>query len=271
MNKQLLLPLLAAAGGAAAAVLRLMQNRTGFEPDTGLAIPGNVFALLVPVLLAALGLALWLAARSVPDEREDPPASFEAAFAAPFTLPVTLAVAGVFLIALSGLWQFYEVLALSAGRAGIAGGVTALVTAAGLLPAAVCCRSGGRRESDSGDLPPAQAVNPNLLLLAPVCLVVRLVLTYREISINPSLGAYYVQVLALVMMTLAFYRLSSFGFRAGRSRRFALYASWGIVLCLTALADGQSVDAALLCGGGAAALMGFLLQRLLVCAARSEQ
>ena len=38
MKKQMLLPLLAAVGGAAAFVLRLLQNRTGFEPDTGRAI-----------------------------------------------------------------------------------------------------------------------------------------------------------------------------------------------------------------------------------------
>ena len=37
--------------GAAGFVLRLLQNRTGFEPDTGLPVPGNIPALALPVLL----------------------------------------------------------------------------------------------------------------------------------------------------------------------------------------------------------------------------
>ena len=34
MNKRYALPLAAALGGAAACVLRLLQNSTGYEPDT---------------------------------------------------------------------------------------------------------------------------------------------------------------------------------------------------------------------------------------------
>ena len=42
MKKPLLLPFIALVGGAAAAVLRLLQNTTGFEEGTGLPIPGNL-------------------------------------------------------------------------------------------------------------------------------------------------------------------------------------------------------------------------------------
>ena len=37
MKKHILIPALSVAGGAAALVLRLVQVRTGFEADTGLA------------------------------------------------------------------------------------------------------------------------------------------------------------------------------------------------------------------------------------------
>ena len=40
MNKKYFLPLLAVLGGGCAFLLRLWQNRTGFEADTGLPIPG---------------------------------------------------------------------------------------------------------------------------------------------------------------------------------------------------------------------------------------
>jgi hypothetical protein len=92
-----------------------------------------------------------------------------------------------------------------------------------------------------------------------VCLVARLVLVYRVDSVNPSLGAYYVEILALVFMTLAFYRLSSFAYHAAKTRRFALYTGAAVVLCMTALADSEGLSALLLYIGGALALLGFLL------------
>ena len=48
--------------GAAGMSLRLLQNMTGFEPGTGLPIPGSIPGILLPVLLALSGgwsRALW--------------------------------------------------------------------------------------------------------------------------------------------------------------------------------------------------------------------
>ena len=44
MKKYAVYPLLALAGGAAAFVLRLAQNRTGFEAATGLPVAGNLWS-----------------------------------------------------------------------------------------------------------------------------------------------------------------------------------------------------------------------------------
>ena len=54
MSKQYALPLAAVLGGAAAFVLRLLQNQTGFEPETGLPIPGNLAGMSLVVLLLSL-------------------------------------------------------------------------------------------------------------------------------------------------------------------------------------------------------------------------
>ena len=99
------------------------------------------------------------------------------------------------------------------------------------------------------------------------CLVVRLVLTYRAVSVDPSLADYYPELLAVVFLTLAFYRLSSFAFRAGRTRRFALYAALAIAFCLAALADRPDPARLLFYLGGALTLFGFLLQRAAALAA----
>ena len=67
MKKHILIPALAVAGGAAALVLRLVQVRTGFEADTGLAISGNPAGMALAALrslLASVFLALgWSLAR----------------------------------------------------------------------------------------------------------------------------------------------------------------------------------------------------------------
>lgn len=55
MKKPLLLPFIALVGGAAAAVLRLLQNTTGFEEGTGLPIPGNLPATALVILLVLFG------------------------------------------------------------------------------------------------------------------------------------------------------------------------------------------------------------------------
>ena len=107
-------------------------------------------------------------------------------------------------------------------------------------------------------------------LLAPVlAMAVRLVLAYRVDSVNPALEAYYVELLALVFLNLAFYRFSSFSFDAGRTRRFALYACCAVVLCLAAFCDSSSLSARLLEIGAGLCVLGFLLLHLTAASAPS--
>lgn len=277
MKKQLLLPLVSVAGGAAALVLRLLQNKTGFEAATGLPIPGNAPGLALAALLAALFIGLCLLARLVPVEDEDGPV-FPDDFRTQNAALVTLPVLGVFLMAASGVLDIASGAALmnaleeTAGpdgptviwsawgtastltftpKARILAGALALAGAVSLFPAAACCRC------RPGARP--RTISPTLLLAAPVCMVARLVLAYRVDSVNPALQAYYVEILALTFLTLALYRLSGFACRAAKTRRFAVYAGAAAALCIAALGDGESLSALLLYAGGAAVALGFLL------------
>ncbi len=277
MKKQLLLPLAAAAGGAAALVLRLLQNKTGFDPATGLPIPGNAPGIALAAFLVLLAAALCLLTRLLPAESEDGPffpEDFRTTNAALVALPVT----GIFLMAVSGALDVAAGAAMLNALEGVGGpdgpavvwsawggasgltftpkarvlaGALVLISAVSLFPAAACCR---RRP---GVRP--RSASPALLLAPPVCMVARLVLAYRVDSVNPALQAYYVEILALTFMTLAFYRLSGFAYHAVRRRRFAPYAAAGAALCLAALADSEGLSALLLYAGGAATLLGFLL------------
>ena len=276
MKKHLILPALSVLGGAVAFLLRLLQNRTGFEPDTGLPIPGNVPGLALVVLLAVLAAALCVLVWKLPKEA-DPGPAFPQDFATTDTRLLTLPVMGVLLIALSGLLDLAGGFGITLGgpsledayvlsaametyipgpafsqKALLLMGLLSLASAGGLFLSVLSCRP---RES--------RAANGTLLLIAPAALVVRLVLVYRVDSVDPALEAYYVELLALVFLTLGFYRLSSFAFGAGRTRRFALYTGAAVVLSLAALTDGAAgISSTLLYLGGALTLLGFLLLRL---------
>ena len=168
MDKRYALPLTAALGGAAACVLRLLQNHTGYEADTGLPIPGNFAALALAVLLIGLAAALALTAQLLPAEEEPGPIlprDFSTENAGLLTIPMC----GVFLLALSGLSDLAESASLlpeglvssrhviySILRAGGLGfslrgqtllGVLTLAAAVSLFPVLAGCR---RREGHHG-------------------------------------------------------------------------------------------------------------------------
>lgn len=273
MKKTIGLPLLAVGGGAAAFVLRLAQNHTGFEAETGLPVAGNLPALALIALFVLLAAAGAVLVRALPAETGEGPA-FPADLSTEDPRLLMLPVMGAALMALSGLADLAGALGLSVGGgmtyAVSADGVEIVATLAfsrqqllvmgllglagalGVLAGAVACRRGGR------------TVPGTALLIAPAALVVRLVLVYRVDSVNPALEAYYVDLLALAFLALGFYRLSSFAFQGGRTRVFAFYTVLAAVFSFAAAADSGLTDiaATALYLGGAVALVGFLVLRL---------
>ena len=215
------------AGGCGAFLLRWTQLRDGFEAGTGLPIPGDPWGIALPALLLVLALLFLGLSRGVPGGVREE-ASLGRAF------PV--------------------------GKGGVlpmaAGVLTVLAAVCAFCALCPSARDGRRAEPSAVPLLGAAAV-----------LVVRLVLTYRVVSVDPSLTDYYTELLAVVFLALAFYRLSSFAFRAGRTRRFAAYAALAIAFCLATLADRPDPARLLFYLGGAVTLFGFLLQRTAVLAA----
>lgn len=135
------------------------QNRTGFEAATGLPISGNLWGMALMAVLVVLAVGGWVVSRQVPDEQSAPPASFQAVFASPAALPVTLVIAGLFLMALSGVTDLagglgialpgpdgaYEAEAYLPVQRDVSlllSGILSLLLAASQLVAAAKCRTG---------------------------------------------------------------------------------------------------------------------------------
>ena len=244
--------------GAAGFALRLLQNRTGFEPDTGLPIPGNIPAMALPALLVLAAVAVYLlACRCLPQKAEEK--SFGELFRLEDKGGLSAVLAGGCIMAASGVLELLdtvggsaaavsadgmEVVAVGAGTGGSGMAIGVLSAAAGicLVAGAILCRK--------------EHTQPLILLAVPVCLLVRLILVYRLLSTDPVLADYYLEILGLMFLILAVYRLSGFAVQMGRPRLFAFYAGVTAVLALTMLPDGVS-SAVLLMLGGALALTGF--------------
>lgn len=286
MKKPLLLPFIALVGGAAAAVLRLLQNTTGFEEGTGLPIPGNLPATALVILLVLLAAVLILLVRRLPQKAAP---AFPADFTARDPRLLFVPMAGLFLMGISGVLDLVAGLGLTetliqsavsaadpsgmtsvvaisssdgySSQAHLILGVLDLLAAAGLFFAVRACGTKHRHSR--------LRFNGTWVLAPVLAMAVRLVLAYRVDSVNPALEAYYVELLALVFLNLAFYRFSSFSFDAGRTRRFALYACCAVVLCLAAFCDSSSLSARLLEIGAGLCVLGFLLLHLTAASAPS--
>ena len=268
MKKQLSCLLLVSS--AAACGLRLMQMRFGFEAETGLPVRGSVWGLGLAAALAVLALVWLLAVRPFP--AKDTPTVAQAFPMTGRKAVLALLAAGLLLVAVSGMvWVVTALrpapLVMAAdgtlSPAALPGGITpstmlflgavTLVMGLSLLPAVAASLAG--RE-------PSPGCSGTLLLVAPVCLVVRLVLVYRIHSVEPAVSRYAVELLAMVCLTMAFYRLSAFGCGVGGSRRFLRYAGWAVMLSLATLADGHGLADTLFYLGTALTLLGLILSRL---------
>ena len=232
--------------GAAGMSLRLLQNMTGFEPGTGLPIPGSLPGILLPVLLALSAVILFRMNSKLPKGPVEVPLSRllnwndkEGLFGI---------LAGGCVMAFSGVLEIanafgrtvtavsadgMEIVTVSAGagRSGVVMGLLAVVAGICLLAGVAICRKTPDTE-------------PQILLAVPVLLLARLIFAYRLYSVDPVLTNYYLELLGLMLLILASYRLSGFAVQAGGPRMFGFYADLTAILAVTLLADGHSAASA---------------------------
>lgn len=219
--------------------LRLWQDLTGFDPDTGLSLPSVPGAALVVCLVLLALLEILLAFRL-----DKVRAGFARRFSVPdrevpvLTVGCFMLIAGGALLAVSGGSQ-------AAGVAGIVAGLMGAVSGGGILFLVRTMRSGG--QLSVAPLLPAMFFGVFLVLAV-----------YLPAADDPVLARYYLPVLASAMAAYAFSLLA--GFLRGESspRGFTPVADLAVMLCIAAMADG-GIALAILFGGCALVLSVFLL------------
>ena len=91
--------------GAAGFALRLLQQQTAFEPDTGLSLPGAAASWAMGLYLAAAGaLLLILALREAPEKKMD----LAAGFHTPTQKMLPILVCAAMIVTAGGVLLFRE-------------------------------------------------------------------------------------------------------------------------------------------------------------------
>jgi hypothetical protein len=259
MKKDAALPLLTLAAGMVGFLLRRVQWATGFEPDTGLAIPHAPAALALAVLSVAVAAVLLLLCRGGHRAFD----GYDDAFLAPHPVPRTLTYAAALLLILAGAWRAQALLltdwpaaSLDAANArllgqGTAGAWKALLS--GLWLPAVCvvfCVASATallliaRNNDRSE---GRGRGFGALLIPAFGSCLWLILAYRDCSDDPVLAAYAYQLLAIIFITLALYQLTTFSFTgAGHPAATLVFSLLAVYFSLVTLADGHGVTVSLL-------------------------
>lgn len=242
MRKKILPPVLAVLWGGVGLGLRKWQLATGFEPGTGLAVPGAPAAAALLVWSALLVPVLLLLCRKLPpaqpwdrclDARGD-------------SLFLTTVVTGAFLLLVSAGAEAVNLSAtyrtsLTAIQERTGLGWTAafmpplrILLCVGGFPCALAWGQRLARKSDKAR---------ESLVLLELCLLfcVWLISDYQTRAADPVTQNYLYEILAIVCGLLGLYYISGYSFQTGKPRRTVVFCLLGVYFSLVTLADGHGL------------------------------
>ena len=229
--------------GAFGVFFRWLQDQMAFNEE-GLADP-SVFHVLVPLfILAAAGLFLRFVDKAR-NQRYYLPESFSEAlrnegrlFAAiRYTAGAVMALGGIVLFATSEVEKeafMLRILSLLAFLSGISYPLLLNEANREKPRLRLCC----------------------LCALAPVLLFAFwLVTSYKINSINSVLWAYAIEIVAIIVALLSFFRMAGFPFGCPNPWRAIFFAMLGTAMCIMALADSRTLGMQMIFAGAAIMLL----------------
>ena len=240
MGKKLFPPALALVGGGVGFALRKWQLATGFEADTGLAIPGAPAAMALMVFSVCMTLLFLLLCR-----KEDARLSWQTAFAAgeQNTLCATALILSAMLLLVSG---GLEIMEYTVNGAAVIDVENAFARAASkllpLLRIVLCLGSLPCVFLWSRAILQKKGGEECLSTLEPCMLYcVWLISTYQSRGTDPVVQDYLYEVFAIVTALLALYFIAGFSFGNGKPRWAVFSCLAGIFFSLVTLADRHSL------------------------------
>lgn len=239
MQKRNLPVALSLIGGAVGLGLRRWQLATGFEPDTGLAIPGAPAELALLAFSALMALALI--ALLYPRKGSWP---YDVAFAARSNeLYMACVTLGAFLLLASGVLEMLDFSSTyAAAREAEANGVRLAVILpplrilSSLLGAGCTLFIGANSYKGLGRGKESPAGLGLCLLLC-----VWLVTVYQKRAIDPVTQNYLYEVLCVVFALMGMYYFTGWSFQTGKLRRSLFCFTMAVYLSLVTLADPHSM------------------------------
>lgn len=221
--------------------LRLAQNKTGFDPATGLAVPNMPGTVLI-ACLAFCAAAELLLCRRLSGEK----GAFSDLFAPPER--ATGVLAGGSLLLIGGGVLLLAAALPQRGIAAMAAGALAVAAGGGFLLLAKQFRAG----EELTVFPVLPAMFFSVFFVLSI---------YLPAESDPVLDRYYIPVLAAALTAYAFSLLGGFLRRESTPRAFTCVADLAVLLCITALADAGGLGQRLSFAGCALVLLTFLALR----------
>lgn len=245
MQKNMLPPILAVAGGAVGFGLRKWQLATGFEPETGLAIPGAPAALglaVWSVLLAAAVIALcWGKKEQLPWDQAFAPGRRNSLF----LTAVLLSAALLLVSAGAEIYAFLHPSADPSFSAVYTDSVVARVASMLLPPLRIRLCLGGLPAIFlwSQEIYNSGEKGKESLCLLALCLLfcVWLISDYQTRAADPVTQDYLYEVFAIVCSLLGLYYITGYSFQTGKPRRALFFCLMGAYFSLVTLADRHSM------------------------------
>lgn len=226
MKKHLALPAAAIVCGVVGCILRICELKTGFEPDTGLALPGAPAAWALILCSAAVFVLLLLLARRL--NTAGVPAEYGRAFAARNSmLYIVCMVLAAFALLGAG------VLLVLAFLRGSSASPVRLILAALCILSCFCVLYTGKcnyRTESAGKFSAA------LLLPAYTCCL-WLIVAYQIQAGNPVQLEYIYGLFAIIAALLSQYYVAGFSFERPKPRRAILFTLLAIYFSIVTLAD----------------------------------
>ena len=233
LNKSLKLFGFTCIFGVFGAFFRWLQHLTAFEPDSGLAIPGARWSVVLVIYCVIIAAALVFLVQKQKTLRF--PTDYGAAFSAPSRVFDVISVLLAVLMAIGGILTIFPALVPPYS-------IFELVTGLFAIVAAVCLVAFLRSTKRDH----ARSRGAAASLVADLFMCFWLIASYKAFASDPVIWNYAPRLLAICASVLAFYYIAGYPYGKPRPLMALFFSNLSAFLFIVTLADDYSIGKQLL-------------------------